>query len=301
MATAPVFRATSGLNNVLEPQRLMYGDDGGCPLAEAVNVIIDDGGGIRRRLGIVQKVEGAAHSLWAYGPFCFFVSAGKLYRYTSSESAVLVHSSCGDGAMYFEYFGGKVYCSNGLFRAVITDDTISSWVASVPQQYRSDSRVLGLPSAFTKILRHAGRMYFVDGRYLWESEPFNPGCVDLANGFIDFGSSIIELVSVRSGIFVSTENKTQFLLGTNKDDYVLTDAYPFPIVPGTVSYVTADDVGNGEITQGISAIWVSQSGVCLGMEDGRVMNMTSRRLAFNSATGGTGVTLTGQYFFSLEV
>lgn len=49
MATAPVFRATSGLNNVIEPHRLKYGEDGGCPLAEESTVIIDDGGGVRRR------------------------------------------------------------------------------------------------------------------------------------------------------------------------------------------------------------------------------------------------------------
>ena len=106
MATAPVFRVTSGLNNVIEPHRLKYGEDGGCPLAEAVNIIIDDGGSFKRRYGRILKVTGPCHSLWSWGPYCFFVSGGALYRYYTNGTTAQVHASCGDLPMYFEEFGG---------------------------------------------------------------------------------------------------------------------------------------------------------------------------------------------------
>lgn len=301
MATAPVFRATSGLNNVIEPHRLKYDKDGGCPLAEAVNIIIDDGGSFKRRYGRILKVEGPCHSLWSWGPYCFFVSEGALYRYYGNGTTVQVHASCGDLPMYFEEFGGKVYCSNGLFRAILSGNTISSWNATVPTQFASDTRTLGLPTSFTKICRHAGRMYLVDGAYLWESEPSNPGCVDLGAGYMTVGEGITDIISVRGGMYLSTATRTYFLSGSSKADFVLVDAHPSPIVPGTCAKIVADQVGDGGMVQGVAAIWTSRDGVCIGSEDGKVINVTSRRLAFDKASSGAGVVIPGQYFFSLEV
>ena len=301
MAKAPVFRGALGLNNVVEPHRLKYREDGFCELAEAVNVIIDDSGSVKRRFGIVNLFDGPAHSLWSWGPYCFFVSEGKLYRRTEAGSNVLVHGACGDAPMHFEEFGGKVYCSNGTFRAVLYDSIIESYAASIPQQYRSDSRILGVPASFTRMCSHAGRMFVVDGRYLWESEPFNPRCFDMANGFIDFGMDITELVSVRGGIYVSTAYGVKFLGGSSKEDFVLYDAFDSPMIPGTCSKIRGDEVGAGDMAQGIGAIWTSQAGVCIGSEDGKVTCVTSRRLVFDTATTGAGVVIPGQYFFSLEV
>lgn len=301
MAKAPVFRATSGINNVLEAHRLKYDEDGGCPLAEGVNIIVDDGGSFKRRYGRILRVEGPCHSLWSWGPYCFFVSEGALYRYYANGTTVQVHASCGDIPMYFEEFGGKVYCSNGVFRAILYDEIIESWNVSVPTQFASDTRTLGLPTSFTKILRHAGRMYLVDDLYLWETEPSNPGCVDLGAGYMTFGVGIIEAVSVRGGIYVSTDYDVKFLSGSSKEDFLLLDVHSSPIVPGTCAKIAGDQVGDGGMVRGIAAIWTSRDGVCVGSEDGKVINVTSRRLAFDKASSGAGVVIPGQYFFSLEV
>lgn len=301
MATKPVFRATSGLNNVLEPHRLQYGDDGGCPLAEAVNVIIDDGGGVRRRKGRALLFDGPAHSLWSWGPYCFFVSEGALYRRMANGTNVVVHASCGDAPMFFEKFGGRVYCSNGTFRAILHDLTIESWSASIPQQYRSDTRVLGLPSSFTRLIAHAGRMYLVDGMFLWETEPHLPGCVDMSREPISFGVDIEDGISVRGGIFISTKYGVKFLAGSSREDFVTYDVHDSPAVPGTMTRIAGDEVGSSDMIQGMGAIWTARAGVCVGSEEGKVTNVTSRRLVFDNAISGAGVVIPGQYFFSLEV
>lgn len=300
MAVAPVFRTTSGLNNVIEPHRLKYGEDGGCPLAEAVNVVIDDGGGVRRRFGRELLMDAPVHSLWSEGPYCFFVSEGKLYRRLNGSN-VLVHNFCGDAPMYFAMLGGKVVASNGTWRSWLYDTTIENYAASIPQQYRSDSRVLGVPASFTRMQTHAGRMYFVDGQFLWESEPFNPRCVDMANGFIDFGSDITDFISVRGGMYVSTAYGLHFLGGSSKADFVLVDAHPSPVVPGTMCRIVGDQVGSGDMVQGVGAVWTAKDGVCVGTEDGKVTNITSRKLVYDNATGGAGAVIPGYYFFSLEV
>ena len=93
MATVPVFRRSLGLNNVIEPHRLVYREDGACPFAEAVNIIIDDNGSFKRRFGIEKLHDGGAHSLWSKGEFCFFISSGNLYRVMLDGTVVLVTSS----------------------------------------------------------------------------------------------------------------------------------------------------------------------------------------------------------------
>lgn len=300
MARVPVFRATSGLNNVLEAHLLKYGEDGGCPLAEAVNVIIDDSGSAKRRKGIVKLVDGACHSLWAKGEYCFFVSGGKLYRYMDG-SAVLVNGLCGDAEMFFAEYAGRVYCNNGTFRAILKDMTVTPWTASVPQQHASDTRTLGIPVTFGLVCSFAGRMFVVDGRYLWESEPGNPSCFDLGSGYMDFGEQVMDIVAVRGGLYVSTTTRVFFLAGSSKADFTKLEVYQQPMIAGTAKQIAGDDTGDGDNLQGICAIWASQGGVCIGSEDGKVSNVTSRKLVFDKAINGAGVVMPGQYLFSLEV
>ena len=300
MASAPVFRAALGLNNVTEPHRLKFREDGACELAEAVNVIIDDSGSAKRRKGIIKLVDGACHSLWAKGVYCFFVSGGKLYRYMDG-SAVLVNGSCGDADMFFAEYAGRIYCNNGTFRAVLKDMTVTSWVASVPQQHASDTRTFGMPVTFGRVCSFAGRMFAVDGQYLWESEPGNPSCFDLGSGFMDFGEQITDVVAVRGGLYVSTTTRVFFLAGSSKADFVKIEVYQQPMIAGTARQIAGDDTGDGGFLQGVCAIWVSQSGVCIGSEDGKVSNVTSRKLVFDKAINGAGVVMPGQYLFSLEV
>jgi hypothetical protein len=123
----------------------------------------------------------------------------------------------------------------------------------------------------------------------------------MANGFIDFGTDITDIVCVRGGIYVSTAYGVKFLAGSSREDFVLYDAFDSPMIPGTCAKIRADEVGSGDMVQGIAAVWTSQAGVCVGSEDGKVANVTSRRLVFDTATTGAGVVIPGQYFFSLEV
>jgi len=301
MAVGKVFVVTSGLNNVLEPHLLRYGDDGGCPLAEAVNVIVDDAGSIKRRKGIIELFNGPCHSLWANGDYCFFVSEGKLYRYLRDGSIVLVNGSCGDSQMFFSMFAEKIYCSNGVFKVILKGMTVSPWTSSVPLQHSSDTRTLGMPDVFSRMCSFAGRMYLVSDRYLWESEPGNPACYDLGAGYMDFGESIVDIIAVRGGLYVSTTTRIYFLDGTSKADFKKIEVYQLPMIAGTCYRIAGDDIGGSDIFQGLCAIWVSQNGVCFGSEDGRVSNVTSRKLVFDKALYGAGVVMPGQYLFSLEV
>ena len=301
MATTNIFRGALGLNNKSEPHRLRYAENGFCELAQAVNVVIDDAGAVKRRMGTEPVMEGAAaRSIWADGDYCFYVSGGNLYRLFASGSTALVYAGCGDEVMSYAMFGGTVYCSNGTFRAKLKDLDISSWDFIEPGRYRSDSRVLGMPDNFSMIEPHCGRMYVADAHVLYESEPSMPCCFDTSMAVV-FEDEITAMLSVGSGIYVSTASQTYFLRGTSIRDFVKIRSHSNPIVSGTACPIFGSDVGDGSIVRGEAAIWVSQDGVCIGDADGAVTNMTGRKMALDTITSGSACVLDGYYFFSLEV
>jgi len=302
MATAPVFRRSLGLNNVIEAHRLVYREDGACPFAEGVNIIIDDNGSFKRRFGIEKLHDGGAHSIWSKGDFCFFISDGNLYRLLLNDSVVLVTSGVGDIPMYFEMMHGKVYCSNGFARLILTDTTVSNWIANVPSQMKDDKRVLGMISSFTKIKAHGGRFFVQTPEGICQSEPGNPACFDIANCLLPF-KEVHDFVSVGSGMYLSCEDGVVFLEGYSKENFQRKVVYSRKAIPGTMTTVDGSDVGDDVTPEfyGVTAVWVSDNGVCFGDARGFVENKTSRALVFDKVLSGAGVIIPGQYFFSLEV
>lgn len=257
MATAPVFKRSLGINNIVEAHRLVYREDGACHFAEGVNIIIDDSGSFKRRFGIEKLFDGGSHSLWSKEEFCFFVSDGDLYRLTLSGSVVLVLSGVGNLPMYFERMHGKVYCSNGAVKLVITDTLVSEWTANIPLQMKDDKRVLGLLPAFTRMKTHGGRLFVQTPTGLCQSEPGNPACFDIANCLLPF-NEVHDFVSVGSGMYLSCEDGVVFLGGYSKENFQKKLVYSRKAIPGTMTTIDGSDVGDGITTEfyGVTAVWV---------------------------------------------
>lgn len=301
MATAPVFRATSGLNNVLEPHRLKYGEDGGCPLAACSSIFVDNGGGIRTRFPRRLVYDGAAHSFWASGVFAFFCSDGCLYRLMADETVLLVSNAVGDEPVSFAMFMGRVHACNSTFRAIIDESNVYPWVATIPEKFSSDTRVLGFPADFSRCAVHAGRMCLIDGNKLWIGEPFYHACFDMALGPIVMESDITGFVSVETGFYVSDQSRTYFIAGGSKRDIsAVIPVSPTPIIQGTEAVSPVAEVGFDRAV-GNAGVWVCQDGVYVGAPDGSVRNLTEGRLVFPKITSGSACIHDGYYIFSLEV
>lgn len=280
MATSPLFIATSGLNTALEPHRLRYGEDGGCPLVSCSNVFVDHGGGVRTRHPRSEIYGEASHSFWSYGDFAFFVSDGDLYRLYADKTSVIVASDVGDELMSFAFFLGRVYACNSVYRAIITESMVYPWVASIPQQFSSDTRVLGFPSDFSRCAVHAGRMCLISGSKIWFSEPYCHACFDMGAGPVDLVSDISGFVSVESGVYVSNQQETFFISGGSQRDFSgMVSVFKSSIVAGTEVVLPAHEVGFDR-SLGLAAMWVSQYGVCAGTSDGVVVNLTATSLRF---------------------
>ena len=264
MASKSIFKGSHGINNVLEPHRLQYDDAGYCHFAEAVNVVIDDSGGFYRRFGTNFLHDKGAHSLWSSGKYCFFVSEGDLYRVLSDFSVVKVIGGIGDTEMVYAVMHGKCYMSNSNVRLIVTDDSVSSWDAVVPEQFAGDSNVYGIIDNITSLAVHAGRLFAVSGgKYLWQSIPGNPCCFSISDGPINI-PGLNGIVSVGTGLYVSCDDGVLFLSGSSKADFVRSVVYTKKIIKGTLNVIDGSDVRTGIEYPRLNAIWVSENGVCIG-------------------------------------
>ena len=136
MAKSPTFASFAGIRNTLPAERLHAlptKDDPTCDLVEAVNVDIDNSGQAARRAGQSIKRAGAAHSLWAQGDMCLFVTGTTLRRlYPDYTSELLASGLTANLPMAYVEVNGRVYWANGVQSGVLADGRSRSWGMEIP-------------------------------------------------------------------------------------------------------------------------------------------------------------------------
>ena len=135
--TKPItlYNGSSGLNTVLDPQRLSQGSKdrpGIIELSQAVNVSIDDRGLVTLRNGYTEAVEGEFHSLFCDGGDCFVVqenaSDAAIMRVRDDHSIVLVRSGLSKGLrMCFAQANTDTFYSNGVQNGFIRNGVNYPW------------------------------------------------------------------------------------------------------------------------------------------------------------------------------
>lgn len=122
------FRAFAGLRNTLDAERLEPAD-----LSAAVNIDLDDSGRAARRAGSTLRVPGAAHSLWADGDTCLYVSADELRRLQPDfSSQVLANGLTPDLPAAYVRAQDRIYWSNGAQTGVVADARARAWGIPLP-------------------------------------------------------------------------------------------------------------------------------------------------------------------------
>lgn len=136
MAKAIKFTAFAGIRNTLPPERLHVlptRDNATTDLVEAVNVDLDNSGGIARRAGTQLVRAGASHSLWAMGDMALFAAGGNLLRLHPDYSAqVLASGLTPDAPVSYVEVNGRIYWSNSRQSGVVADGLSRSWGMDIP-------------------------------------------------------------------------------------------------------------------------------------------------------------------------
>ena len=294
-----LFRGFLGLNNIAEPHNLRRDELGRVELAEAVNFEIQDDLSVSTRAGRLTIRAGNTHSLWSKGRFCFMVNNGDLVRMYENETFAVVFPGLGTHRVSYDLAMGKVYAANGSLQFIIGDSTLSSWDHTPIVQSVSDTRTLGFPAPFDLVLWHSSRMFVTKGNVMYQSELFAPGVFDLEK-YIQFTSEITDWVSVRGGIYLSTQEAAIFLPGPDissfKQEVRISEE---PMLPGTLRVIDGRAVGKG--ISGSCAVWCGPHGeVYIGSEEGQLLEKLDQQVRLEKHSSGGSAYKNGRLIFSLE-
>ena len=283
---------TSGLNTVLDPERLQQGDRTNgyeIELAEAVNVSIDDRGLPSLRNGSSPVAAGEYHSLFCGGGDCFAilegVSSAAIVKIDTDLTMSVVRSGLSKGLRIgFAQTNTDTFYSNGVQNGFIRNGVNYPWPV---QTYRGpDADVdfaTSVPVANHIAFLQGGKCVISVGQHLFiNHEPFKYGLFAPALGFIGFESDVSMICPAKSGFFVSDQRQTWFFRKVDGGWYryrqELVDTAPVIEWSLANEEILLSDIGIN--SSGFGHVWASQEGICLGTEDGTVINLTKEKIKY---------------------
>ena len=155
---------------------------------------------------------------------------------------------------------------------------------------------------FKKIFNHLGRLYgFVDN-FLWESEPFDPRSFNLASGYMQFESEIVDAISIDTGIYLFLKDKTVFLVGESKEKFVKKNtSFGGGVVADTAKIANGEALPEFYRVGGMVVIWAAQEGIFIGDDTGVARSISDRKLEFSDISTGASIVFRNNLIVSLEV
>jgi len=297
MKAVTLYTGTSGLNTVLDPQRLSQGtknNPGLIELAVAVNVSIDDRGLVSLRNGDTIAQAGEFHSLFCNGGDAFIVKEqtvdAAIMQIGTDLSLTGVRSGLTKNKrMSWAQVNYDTYYSNGFQNGYVREGNSFNWPANTYHGPDTNSNFVPAPIGNHIAFMPGGLMLIAEGPVLWIChEPFAFGLFNQRSGFVQFASDITMVCPVASGVFVSDATKTWFLRGTSWFDFIQVQVANYPALEWSLAHDSVDlkDAISDNAT-GFGRIWASPEGVCLGMDDGNMINLTDENIQYpNGHTSG---------------
>lgn len=288
MKPITLYNGAAGLNTVLDPQRLSQGGKdapGIIDFAQAVNVSIDDRGLTTLREGYGSGLAGSFHSLFCDGGDCFAVQERELdaalVQVTSlSPLAVsLVRTGLTKNIhMSFCRVNTDTFYGNGAQIGYIRNGTSYVWPVGTYKGPTSDFVFSStIPLARHIAFRPGGQMVIADGAALLiNHSAFQFGLFSLRDGYIGFQSDVQMLAMVRDGFFASDAEKTWFFRKTPGQWYGYRQelADSLPAIPGTLAHDSVNMRDAGFDLPFTGRVWCNTKGVCIGADDGKVLELT---------------------------
>lgn len=290
----PVLTGTSGLNNTVDPVRLKLDPETGVvEFAEAVNISIDATGRPSRRLGSALIAAGNFHSGFCDGGDCFVVVDGvsdaAIFKMATDHSLTGVRSGLTKGLrMAWCQVGLDTYYSNTQQNGKITSGISAAWALQA-HVGAPTTRQFSAPPLGSHLTHFAGRMWIVVDGTLYYSEPFAYGKFDLANCFIWFGTNIMMVKPVKTGLFVSDSDRTYFLQGGNPKEFVQSTVLDAPAHEWSDAIGYIDGSAFSLPSAGPCAVWSCDLGLCVGTQSGEVMVVTRDKLIYPTGTRGASL------------
>lgn len=292
MPAITLYNGTIGLNTELDPKSLSHGSKnspGIIELAQAVNISIDDRGLATLRQGDSLIMSGSFHSLFCDGGDCFVIQEGEssdtLNKVNADLSLSVVRAGLSKGLRCElaqtntdTFYGNGVQC--GFIRAGVNYE----WPVNPYRGPDADiDFATSIPVPTHIAFAQGGKCIISSGQSAFiNHEPFKYGLFAAALGFIGFESDVSMVCPVQSGFFVSDQRQTWFFRkidgGWYRYKQELVDVAPVIEWSLAAEKVLLRDIDID--LPGFGRVWASQEGICLGTDDGTVINLTKEKVKY---------------------
>ena len=280
-----LYKATSGLNTTVDPERLAFGEEGVVELAQAVNISIDDRGLVSLREGDVLSQSGEFHSLFCDGGDCFVVQerAGDaaIMRVNSDLSLSGVRSGLSKGRpMGWCQANTMTFYGNGESTGVIEDGISAPWTVDAYSGHVESSMAFLSSVPVSTLLAYdgAGTIVIANGQTLhWNRFPFLFGLF-AQRDVIALPTPITMAKAVAGGWFVSDERYVRFYSGPLLHQSTETRVTNTPATGVAIELVDAADLGMEGGGHGV--IWSATDGIWFGAADGSAINLTREKIDY---------------------
>lgn len=138
------------------------------------------------------------------------------------------------------------------------------------------------PTGRGPLARGFGRLYIADGHVLWATDPGQYEQVTRESGYRLFEGRITFLASVAAGVFVGTESGVYFMAGPF-DAARLSPVSNQGAPEQTPQEIDLAYVLKGD-QQGVGVLFMTDGGICVGLADGQVINLTNKQFEFPKAS-----------------
>lgn len=292
-----LLRASTGLNNVVDPARLGVDENGTTPLAVAYNVDHDPSGRVTRRRGFLQKRADVSHSGFCDGGDCLYVSGSGLYRLNADYSREVLRSDLTEAPMSYVQVAGRIYYANGFQRGLIPQGGSNQAWEAADYQGAESRKLYHDPPTGHLLSFFDSCLLIAKGNVIYRSERFQYGWFR-RYGFVE-GERITMMQPVQGGLFVATAHKTFFYEGQSIEAMQRKEVAPYGAIEGTVAKCSSSLLGLENFGPEVF-VWASPQGLCVGANGGFFKNLTETKLKYPPANRGTGIVKDHSYLVLLE-
>ena len=290
MPIITLYKGSVGLNTVLDPKNInSNAEEGLIEFSQAVNISIDDRGLVSLRNGDVLITSGDFHSLFCNEGDCFVIkedtTSATLNKINSDLSLSVVRAGLSKGLRCeFSQTNTDTFYSNGVQNGFIRNGVNYAWPVN---QYRGpDSDIefaTSVQAANHIAFAQGGTCIISSGQAIFTNhEAFKYGLFAPALGFIGFETDVIMICATKLGFYASDSKRTSFFqkLDGGRYNYKQIKVDSAPAIEWSLANeeILLSDIGIN--SSGFGYVWASQEGICLGTEDGIVINLTKEKVKY---------------------
>ena len=291
MAIITLYKGSIGLNTKLDPKNIKSNaEESLIELSQAYNVSIDDRGLVSLRNGNTQQVSGSFHSLFCDGGDCFVVmervSDAAIYRVMSDltlSTTPVKEGLTKNRRMVWAQVNTDTFYSNGAQNGYIRSGVAYTWRLGTYKGPDADMQfAAAVPIANHMAFRQMGQCVLGVGSVAYlNHQPFQYGLFNLRKGAIGFESNLTMLADVQGGFYASDAKRTWFFRNTGTwYGYRQEAVDSVPVIEGSLAH-NRILLRDAEIdANGFGRIWCSTKGVCVGTDDGTVINLTKEKVEY---------------------